>query len=827
MLGFLWVLLPASLCKDSRDTYYNSFGVVCNDTQTNCAQNKCFSIGSWTPCVQCVPGYVPIDGKCQEYSKTASSPCIPDDPNSPTRCIRCTSTENIFLFYGGCYTITTTQDKNLGDFLCSEASNGARTECKKDASGSYVFTNPDTGAAERCILCSDTIGFNGYKGASGCLDCLSPITDKIGIASCTRCYYTDKNKRLYPIDYHCQASGPHTCRDGYCTSCYKTHLFYEFGCYSRRSSTGLAICAEANQYELDTVTICKECANSSYAPKDGKCTPIENEIFPSNSFSECTKDKDKGLCTGCSDSANYFLFYGGCYNKHFAPGSKLCSAVASGACTKWNTKLNLLFEKSDKNGYLCGDAANGGISGCATCSYSNNAVTCTRCSTGYLGVDGRSCGKDCSENTQGACSEVVEESSSVKILSCRCVCKPTFYNSSGTCASCTNSCAVCKDGTSTGCQQCSPGKILNFSVASSESADCVNQCVVGSECAECGLAIDGSRYCTRCKDSGMYPFNGVCIAEPAQRDAYCTAKANGVCTTCSSSAFLMNGGCYTTAHYPGDTICDKQAGGKCTATKEGYGISDDGKLQPCDPACLECKAPGPGRCTKCPPGKLLRRAPAAATGSCVEPGACADGYYADGDACLPCVVPGCRTCGRTSFCTECAGELFVGLDGRACLRECSGDRVVGEVSDSTRRCWCERGFAPALDRSGCVPAAECPPGMPWCASCDGSGACLSCAAPGHNIQVDQRTCAEGCGDRAAPDQGVCVCEVDAVLTRGVCASTRDAAKKKTAAIAAGTTAGILVVGALVGFLCWWFICRRKRASFSSSCTTLIPPSKPM
>ncbi|EFO62553.1 High cysteine membrane protein Group 4 [Giardia lamblia P15] len=821
MPGFPSVLLLAFLSGASADTYYNRFGVACKDGQTDCAQDRCIPVGSRQACTQCKPGYVPIDGRCQGYPGAAPSPCAPDDPVSPTRCVAC-SQDGTFLFYGGCYSIGQPSSGSMGGLLCSKASGGKCTECKKDASGSYVFTNPDTGAAERCILCSDTVGFSGYKGASGCLDCLPPITEKVGTALCARCHYTNEDRHHYPIDYKCQASGPHGCINGYCTSCYKTHLFYEFGCYSRRSSTGLAICAEANQYELDTVTICKECANSSYAPKDGKCTPIENGVSSGSSFSECTKDKDKGLCTGCSDSADYFLFYGGCYNRHFVPGSKLCSAVASGACTKWNTKLNLLFEKSDKNGYLCGDAANGGISGCATCSYASGAVTCTRCSAGCLGVDGRSCDEDCGGDTRGERPGLAGGSSSAS-ASCRCVCKPTFYSNSGTCTKCTDSCAVCKDGTSTGCQRCSPGKILNFSIASSESADCVSQCVVGSECAECGLAIDGSRYCTRCKDSGMYPFNGVCIAEPAQRDAYCTAKANGVCTTCSSSVFLMSGGCYTTNTYPGNTICDKQADGKCTTTKEGYGISADGKLQPCAPECLECTAPGPGRCTRCPSGKLLRRAPAAATGSCIEPGACADGYYADGDACLPCVVPGCRACGRTSFCTECAGELFVGLDGRACLRECSGDRVVGEVSGGTRRCWCERGFVPALDRSGCVPAAECPPGTPWCASCDRSGACLSCSAPGHNIQVDQRTCAEGCGDRAAPDQGVCVCEIDAVLTRGACVSAKEVARKRVAVIAGGTMAGVVVVGGLVGFLCWWFLYRGKRAGAFSSTTALVRP----
>ncbi|EFO61437.1 Hypothetical protein GLP15_2616 [Giardia lamblia P15] len=189
----------------------------------------------------------------------------------------------------------------------------------------------------------------------------------------------------------------------------------------------------------------------------------------------------------------------------------------------WSGQRPLIFPKdtAKKDHYLCGDAAPGARRGAS-------------------GWTGGPVAKAAAEHS-GRCTEVVEKSSPVKILSCRCVCKPTFYNSSGTCTKCADSCAACKDGTSTGCQRCSPGKILSFPIASSESADCVSQCVAGSECAGCGLTIDGSRYCTRCKDSSMYPFNGVCILD-AKKDAYCTAKANGVCTACSEAAFLMSGG---------------------------------------------------------------------------------------------------------------------------------------------------------------------------------------------------------------------------------------------------------------------------------------------
>ncbi|EFO65567.1 High cysteine membrane protein Group 4 [Giardia lamblia P15] len=809
MLATLLLLFLVSSYGASTDTYHNNFGVACDNAQENCMQNRCVVIESTSVCTQCIPGYVPISGTCTEYPGSASSICIPDSTTSPTRCVECkdsASEASMFLFYGGCYDMI---DESIGSSVCSKASSGKCTECNVGVGGRYVFTNPDGSTAEGCILCSDRVGFGGYRGVAGCLECIQPVDQRLGTPLCFECDSTT----LAPIDYQCQDKGHHICSDGRCTSCYKTHLFYNGGCYGRHTTTGLAICAGPNQYELDNTTICTECANASYAPKNGACTLVKKDSTTGGLFLDCAKDPARGLCTACSSSTPSFLFYGGCYDTSSYVGSILCSRIGSNACEEWNGQYPFIFpeDTAKRDHYLCGDAANGGVASCATCSYASSAVICTSCSAGYLGVDGKSCNESCSGNTQGACIEILGGSEST-ILLCQCICKLGFYNNSGICMPCTDSCAACKDGTPNGCQQCSPGKVLESSVITSGNAKCIDECTTHGSCVECGLTIDGSKYCTRCKDPSMYPLNGVCTTD-AQRTSYCTTKANGICSACSEAAFLMNGGCYTTVHYPGDIICISQADGKCTATREGYGISADGKLQPCAPECLECTAPGLGRCTKCPPGRLLRRASAAATGSCIEPGACADGYYADGDACLPCVVPGCRACGRTSFCTECAGELFVGLDGRACLRECSGDRVVGEVSGGTRRCWCERGFVLALDRSGCVPTAECPPGVPWCASCDESGRCLSCAAPGHNIQVDQRTCAEGCGDRAAPDQGVCVCETGTVLDKDACVPINALTGRKMMVVTTSAAAAVLVIGVLAGFLCWWFICRGKRRCY--------------
>ena len=160
----------------------------------------------------------------------------------------------------------------------------------------------------------------------------------------------------------------------------------------------------------------------------------------------------------------------------------------------------------------------------------------------------------------------------------------------------------------------------------------------------------------------MYPLSGVCIADSAQRDAYCTGRASGVCNTCSPAAFLMNGGCYKSEYCLGSAACNAQSGGKCPEAKRDTG---------CRPT---------GSCTECLSGKYMKRAPGAATGSCIDPDACVDGCCISGSTCLPCAVVGCKICGRVDFCQECAGELFMSLDGQSCQ-----GTVAATMCPATRR----------------------------------------------------------------------------------------------------------------------------------------------
>lgn len=124
-------------------------------------------------CTRCVSGYVPINGVCQPYPGSASSVRIPEEAESSIRCIKCKPNENVFLFYGGCYTVDRSA---VGGQICSRASNGRCVECNVSTHGAYVFTNPNETAEERCIACSDSIGFSGYGGVLECYSCTQPVT---------------------------------------------------------------------------------------------------------------------------------------------------------------------------------------------------------------------------------------------------------------------------------------------------------------------------------------------------------------------------------------------------------------------------------------------------------------------------------------------------------------------------------------------------------------------------------------------------------------------------------------------------------------------------
>lgn len=83
----------------------------------------------------------------------------------------------------------------------------------------------------------------------------------------------------------------------------------------------------------------------------------------------------------------------------------------------------------------------------------------------------------------------------------------------------------------------------------------------------------------------------------------------------------------------------------------------------------------------------------------------------------------------------------------------------------------------------------------------GSGACTSCESNSGGI-----TGVKDCASCAAPtgNTGPVLCYLVKDITAG-----NSGPNLSSGAIAGISVAVIVVVGGLVGFLCWWFVCRGK------------------
>ncbi|ESU40068.1 Variant-specific surface protein, partial [Giardia duodenalis] len=354
----------------------------------------------------------------------------------------------------------------------------------------------------------------------------------------------------------------------------------------------------------------------------------------------------------------------------------------------------------------------------------------------------------------------------------------------------------------------------------------------------------------------------VCTAD----NAVCSAKSNGVCTTCTGSSFMFKGGCYATANAPGNTMCETtDSAGVCTTAKQGYFVppaadrdnahqsvipcGDDGVVTVKDDKqykgvanCLTCTAPTSGEANT----------PKAAT--CDK---CADGYF--GDACTKC-HESCLTCsdaadensctacaegthflgaasGQTGKCISCgdaSGATWKGVANCAkcnkpidqstpavCIECAEGYYLRTAADGTTTSCVtnCGEGFFPTTVNNikKCVSCSETSNG--GIADCS---ACTPIESPTTTVLVTCSACSQGkvspggsscltaCPENSSDQSGTCVCSSGFVPSGDKCtSSSANRSALSTGAIAGISVAAVVVVGGLVGFLCWWFICRGK------------------
>ncbi|EFO65773.1 VSP [Giardia lamblia P15] len=302
------------------------------------------------------------------------------------------------------------------------------------------------------------------------------------------------------------------------------------------------------------------------------------------------------------------------------------------------------------------------------------------------------------------------------------------------------------------------------------------------------------------------------------KDCKACSEDKGTCTECEPGKHLTPTKKACLADCPAGTYLLEQA---CT---------------PCDPSCAECGGAGASKCTACPAGKMLRYAD---EGKLNEGGQCVEG-------------PECETCGLTiggtKYCSKCKGSS-VPLNG-VCTSNAARAQFCTTAADGACTV-CAAGYF--IQGGGCYETTR-QPGEQICALTDNKGKCQTCAnglgpdgagtcpscdptcktCSAANQENKCTTCATGYYKTAL--EGVCTsCESDSNGVTGVrnclnCAppsagsgsvlcylmkggdSTGGSTNKSglsTGAIAGISVAVVIVVGGLVGFLCWWFICRGK------------------
>eukprot|EP00701_Giardia_intestinalis_P000042 XP_001703866.1 VSP [Giardia lamblia ATCC 50803] len=100
-----------------------------------------------------------------------------------------------------------------------------------------------------------------------------------------------------------------------------------------------------------------------------------------------------------------------------------------------------------------------------------------------------------------------------------------------------------------------------------------------------------------------------------------------------------------------------------------------------------------------------------------------------------------------------------------------------------------------------------------CSHCSADNKCEACTNKDQRPSLDGTQCIvcdiERCMRCSA--EGVCgECEEGYVPRDGMCVSSgTNRSGLSTGAVAGISVAVVVVVGGLVGFLCWWFVCRGK------------------
>ncbi|ESU40568.1 Variant-specific surface protein, partial [Giardia duodenalis] len=760
---------------------------------------------------QCVEGASNGCGN-GKYADPQSNKCIScSDPDSGiTDCDTCAY--DAALQGPKCLTCTSPK-------IVKEETNGATTCILADACTQYANDGPNflTESSKACILCNNntdtsTTGNTGVPGCQTCAksgagnnpvckSCLDGYYDsRNGAVTCTAC--TGENCATCAKDTKDQCS---TCKPGYfkqsdspgtCTPCddadsgipgCATCTFSgSLACNSckpnyKQSGSSPVTCTKTCEDETacggtagacDAIVIngsgemtyyCSLCGASDKVPIDGKCVPSS-----SANGNTCAK----GVCTQCTDG--YFLYMGGCYKADQPPGNLMCTAAAGGICTITTSQYFKIPGATDKQqsvlgcgnpvGTAVGERAYVGVEGCKTCEAPTAAtgMAAAKCTACDEGKKPNLAGTGCSTCSIAGCS------------ACR---------ADNMCEACTSSHYLKTEGSTTSCvlkEACTGGYFPK------------DESTGGNKCVQCSSASNGG--ITDCSECSLLPS---------------TSRSSTpliTCTKCNGDKYLKDSTCVkktecTETTFPKE---DSSKGNKCLPCNDDTnGITD----------CAKCAAPSSAgqkpTCSECSNNKIVKTDKGIT--SCIEEADCtkAEGFFVKDGTPKTCVAcnENCKTCsGAAEQCTSCKTDTLYlkkadGLQTGTCVD------AAGCTNGNTH-------YADDTDPKTCKACAEGT--FEGCETCgkstEGAVVCKTCGSQ-KKIRPDKKGCIDACPpDVSTEKNGVCECvEGYAPSADGSSCASSSTNKSglSTGAIAGISVAAVVVVGGLVGFLCWWFVCRGK------------------
>ncbi|ESU36977.1 Variant-specific surface protein, partial [Giardia duodenalis] len=417
----------------------------------------------------------------------------------------------------------------------------------------------------------------------------------------------------------------------------------------------------------------------------------------------------------------------------------------------------------------------------------------------------------------------------------------------GTCTACTNPYYLYKGGCYTACPQGTQKNESKHTCDEVAPAGCNTP-----NCKACDNPKTDNEVCTDCDGSTYLTPTSQCIDSCAKVGNYygATEGAKKLCKECTAA------NCKT---------CDGQ--GQCQTCNNGFYKNGDA-CSPCHESCKTCSAGTASDCTECPTGKALRYGDDGTKGTCGEgcttgqgSGACKtcgltiDGAsycsecatateYPQNGICTSTTARAAATCKAGSvangICSLCTNGFLRMNGGCYETTKFPGKSVCEEAASAGDTCQtpadgyklnngalitCSAGCKTCTSNTVCTACMEgyvktsdsCAKCATGCATCTGSAsncdicstgyykyknACVSCTA---NTADGTITGVANCASCAPPsnNQGSVLCYL-----------IKDSGSTNKSGLSAGAIAGIsvaviVVVGGLVGFLCWWFLCRGK------------------